>query len=118
MQNVDAMIGGMPEGDIRDQIERLEITIEALAGRAETCRKIIVFAKATIVVGALVLAAIVVGALKFSPVAMICGIAAVIGGIVVRGSNRSTMEETLRKMRAAEAERAELIGQVELRVVE
>jgi hypothetical protein len=108
----------MPSDDLREQIERLEITIEALAARAEQCRKIIVFAKATIVVGALVLAAIVVGALKFSPVAMICGIAAVIGGIVARGSNRSTMDETVRKMRAAEAERAALIGQVELRVVE
>jgi hypothetical protein len=79
--------------DLRDQIERLEVRIEALAERAERCRKIIVFATATIVVGALVLAAIVVGALEFSPVAMICGIAAVIGGIVVRGSNRSTMDE-------------------------
>jgi hypothetical protein len=110
--------GRMPSADIRDQIERLETRIEALAERAEQCRKIIVFAKATIAVGVLVLAAIVVGALKFSPVAMICGIAAVIGGIVARGSNRTTMDETLRRMRAAETERAALIGRVELRVVE
>jgi hypothetical protein len=108
----------MPSADLRDHIEDLETRIEALAATAEQCRKIILFAKATIVVGGVVLVAIVLGVLKFTPVAMICGMAAVLGGIVVFGSNRSTMEQTVLAMRSAEAERNALIGQIGLRVVD
>ena len=39
------------------------------------------------------------------------------GGVVLFGSNNSTSEQTTAALRAAEAERAELIGQMDLRVV-
>jgi len=104
--------------DLRDQIEQLEDKIEALAERAERCRKIIVFAKAVMVVGAVVMLAVVVLPIRFDPAALFGGMAAVLGGIVLRGSNRTTLEQTVQAMRAAEAERAALIGQIALRVVE
>jgi hypothetical protein len=45
------------------------------------------------------------------------GIAAMLCGIVLLGSNRSTEEEASAQRAAAEAERAALIGGIELRVV-
>ena len=42
---------------------------------------------------------------------------AVIGGIVLLGSNRSTLEQSATALKAAEAQRAELIGRIDLRVV-
>ena len=104
--------------DPRDEIEDLESRIAALAERAEQCRKIIVFAKATIAVGGAVLVAIVVGVIPFSPVAMVSGLAAVLGGIVLRGTNRSTLEQTVAAIASAEAERNALIGGIALRVVD
>jgi hypothetical protein len=108
----------MLAADPRDEIEELEERIEALAARAEQCRKIILFAKATIAVGGAVLLAIVLGVIPFSPVAMVCGLAAVLGGIVAVGSNRSTMEQTRAAIASAEAERKALIGGIGLRLVE
>jgi hypothetical protein len=108
----------MTSADLRDAIEELEERIEALAARAEQCRKIIVFAKATIAFGVALLAAIVLGVIGFSPVALVCGMAAVLGGIVAVGSNASTRAQTLAAIASAEAERKMLIGQIGLRLVE
>jgi len=107
----------MPDDDLREQIEQLEARIEALAETAERCRKIILFAKAAIVAGALVVAVFVLGPVRFDPAVMIGGIAAVIGGIVMRGSNRTTMEQTVHAMQSAGTLRDELIGRIELRTV-
>jgi hypothetical protein len=108
----------MPSTDVRDQIEQLEDRIESLAERAEQCRKIMLFAKVMIVVGGLVVLAVVVGVIRFNPAALFGGMAAVIGGIVVFGSNFSTMQQTVSALQAAEAERNALIGGMELTVVE
>ena len=107
-----------PANGVRDRIEQLEDKIEALAERAERCRKIIVFGKATIAVGGVVLAAIVLGVIPFSPVAMVSGLAAVLGGIVAVGTNGSTLDQTVAAIASADAERNALIGQIELYVVE
>jgi hypothetical protein len=64
------------------------------------------------------MAAMTVGPTRFDPMAMIAAMIAVIGGIVSYGSNRSTSEQTAAGMRAAEVLRAELIGRLELRVVD
>ena len=61
--------------------------------------------------------AIVVGALGFDPTILIGAIAAVVGGIVVFGSNTSTLKQTTTAMKAAEAYRTELISRMDLRVV-
>ena len=108
----------MPSADLHEQIEQLEDRIESLAETAERCRKIMLFAKVVMVVGAIVVLAVVAGLIRFDPAALFGGMAAVIGGIVVFGSNYSTMQQTVRAMQAAETQRNELIGEMELTTVE
>ena len=107
----------MDEDDLREQISRLEVHIEELAEAIEKCRKIILISKAAIAIGGALILAITFGAIRFDPMAMIAAITAVVGGIVLYGSNRSTLEQTMAAVRAAEAQRAELIGRIELRIV-
>jgi hypothetical protein len=48
---------------------------------------------------------------------VIGALAAIIGGVVVLGSNSSTSTQTMAAMKAAEAQRAELISMIDLRAV-
>jgi hypothetical protein len=48
---------------------------------------------------------------------MVGAFAAMIGGVVLLGSNRSTLQQSTAAMQAAEAQRAALIGEIDLRVV-
>jgi hypothetical protein len=50
-------------------------------------------------------------------VAAIGSIAAVLGGIVLLGSNASTLQQTMDAVSAAEALRSDLISRIDLRVV-
>ena len=50
-------------------------------------------------------------------VAVVGSIAAVLGGIVLFGSNVSTLRQTMTATSAAEAFRSDLIGRIDLRVV-
>jgi hypothetical protein len=61
--------------------------------------------------------ATILGVITFVPAAVITAIAAMIGGVVLFGSTITTSKETSAAMRAAEAQRAELIGKMQLRVV-
>jgi hypothetical protein len=106
------------DGDLRAQISRLEARVDGLAEILERCRKIALVSKVAIAAGALAMAAMTLGPIRFDPMAMIAAMIAVIGGIVAYGSNRSTAEQTAAGLRAAEALRAELIGRLELRVVD
>ena len=108
----------MANDDLRDQIEQLEIRIEELAASAERCRKIVLFSKAAILLGGLLMFAIAFAPIRFNPAVVICGIAAVVGGIVVFGSNKSTMEITKVAIKSAETLRDELISRIELRSVD
>jgi hypothetical protein len=107
----------MDEDDLREQISRLEVHIEELAEAIERCRKIILISKVAIAIGGALILAITFGAIRFDPMAMVAAIAAVVGGIVLFGSNGSTLEQTMAALRAAEAQRVELIGRIELRIV-
>ena len=107
----------MNEGDLREQISRLEDRIEELAETIERCRKLMLFSKAAIAVGGLAIAAMVLGAIRFDPAAMIGAITAVIGGTVLLGSNSGTSQQTTAALKAAEEQRVELIGQIDLQVV-
>jgi cell division septum initiation protein DivIVA len=108
----------MRDGDLREQILGLEAQIEELAETIESCRKIIQISKAFIVVGGLLIAAITIGLIRFDPMLMIGALTAVVGGIVALGSNWSTSQQAVSTLKAAEAQRAELISKIDLRVVE
>ena len=107
----------MSEAELHDRIEELEARIEDLADLAARCRRVIAFAKVVMAAGAVLLAAAVLDPARFGPTALIGAIAAVLGGIVVFGSNRSTLERANADLQCAEAERAEMIGRTALRVV-
>jgi hypothetical protein len=107
----------MNDGNLREQILRLEERIEELAETIERCRKLMLFSKAAIAIGGLLIVAIMFGAIRFDPAAMIGAMAAVIGGTVLLGTNSSTSQQTMAALKAAEEQRAELIGRIDLRVV-
>ena len=104
-------------GDLRKEILRLEAEIDELTGVIERSRKLGLIANIAIVAGTIWLLASTVGAISLDPVALIGAIAAVIGGIVVFGSNTSTSKQAAARIKAAEARRAELIGMIDLRPV-
>lgn len=101
----------------RDEIVRLEAEIDELAGRIENCRKFILVGRIAGVSGGAVLVAMLLGILRSDPSIMGLAAAAALGGIVIAGSNRSTSKEASNELSAAEAKRAELISQLELRIV-
>ena len=107
----------MDDGNLRDQILRLEAHIDELTEVIENCRKVILVSKVTIAAGIIWLLALTFGAIRFEPMAMVGAISAVIGGIVVFGSNTSTSKQAAAAIRAAEAVRAELIGKINPRLV-
>ncbi len=106
------------DGKLRDEIERLEQRIEALADTIESCRKLVLAAKVAIAGGALAMLAMLIGALRFDPVILTAAMAAVLGGIVLFGSNTSTAQQALTQIKEAEAARRELIDRLELPAVE
>ena len=108
----------MHDGDLREQILDLEARIEKLAEEIESCRKIILISKAFTAVGGILIVAMTIAIVRFDPTIMIGAFAAVIGGIVFLGSNWSTLQQAMAALKAAETRRAELIGKIDLRVVE
>jgi hypothetical protein len=107
----------MSDGDLHQDIERLEEEIEALAARIDNCRKFILAGQIAIAGGGLVLAAMLFGIIRPDLAFMAGGMAAIIGGIVAFGANNSTAKEAERDMADAEASRGALIEQIELRDV-
>ena len=105
------------EDDPTDEIAQIEARLEALAERAEQCRKIIMFSKIAIAGGALLLLVMMLGLFGSGATAALGSIAAVLGGIVSLGSNTSTLQQTMAAIHAAEAHRLELIGRIDLRLV-
>ena len=108
----------MTEDDQTDDISQLEARIEAMAEIAERCRKIIMASKAAVAGGFALLLVLMLGLLGSSQVTALGSIALVLGGIVSLGSNVSTLRQTEAAISAAEALRSELIGRIDLRVVD
>ena len=102
----------LEDADPYEQIVRLEERIEELAAKAESCRKFILASRIAVGGGGLVLAAILVGAIRFDLGFMAASVVSFLGGIVVWGSNSSTAKETAKEIAAAESERAVLIEQI------
>jgi hypothetical protein len=104
-------------GDPHAEIVRLEARIEELAEKLESCRKFVVAARIAMALGGVLLAAGLLGAFRLDALALTGAITAVLGGVVVSGSNGSTARQAAEQLAAAERDRAALIGLIELRVV-
>lgn len=102
----------MTAGDVRDQIEQLEVEIERLADTLERCRKAMLLSKFAIGAGAIWILAYALGAITLEPITMVAALAAVIGGVVVYGSNSSTSKQAAAVMKDAETLRATLIDKL------
>jgi hypothetical protein len=97
----------------RGEIVRLEAQIEQLGETLESTRKFIVASRVALMVGGVLLIGGMLSVIRFDSTIMIASPAAVLGGIVVLGSNSSTANEARTQLAAAEARRAELIGTIE-----
>lgn len=106
------------DDDSGDDIALIEQRLERLAETAERCRKIILASKAAIAAGIVLLLVMMLGLFGSGPTAALGSIALVLGGIVSLGSNVSTLRQTLSDIAAAELLRSDLIGRIDLRVVE
>ena len=107
----------MEDDDPRDEIERLEAQIDGLVAKLESCRKFILVSRLAIVGGGVLLIVLLLGLIRFDATVMLAAIAAVLGGIVGWGSNRSTAQEAAAELAALEADRKALIGTIDLHVV-
>jgi len=110
----------IPEsGDvIREEIARLEARIEALNDSLARCGKISLMARLILAGGAVWIVLIALGAVRFGSFNIVGAIAAVLGGIVLFGSNSSTWKQTDAALAAAQARRSELIDAIEMRTVD
>ena len=102
---------------IHDEIARLEDRIETLTAERERCRKIALLARLLAIAGAIWIVLVLVTLLPFDASTFLAAVAAALGGAVLMGSNKTTWEQTEAALEKAEAQRAELIGRIELRVV-
>jgi len=109
--------GSIGDGDPHDEIVRLEAQIETLSTRIESCRKFILAARIAVAGGTILLAVLLLGLIRFDPTLMLTAFAALLGGIVVWGSNGSTAKEAAAELAKAETNRRALIGLINLRVV-
>jgi len=107
----------MIEGDARDQIAQLEASIESLNEHIARCRKIALGARIAIAGGAIWFTLILFRIVFFDATGFVAALSAVLGGLVLLGSNATTWEQTETELHAAEAARAELIGGIELKLV-
>jgi hypothetical protein len=107
----------MNADDPHDEIERLEARIEALAAKIDNCGKFILAGRIATTAGGIVLAAILFGVIRPDLTWMAAAMAAMLGGIVVWGSNGSTAKEAADQLAAAESRRAALIGELDLHLV-
>jgi hypothetical protein len=108
----------MTDDDPTEAISDLEDRIEALAETAERCRKFILASKIAIGGGGTLLLMAIVGLFGLGEGTALGSIALVLGGIVSFGSNVTTLRQTEAAIDAAEAQRAALIGTIDLRLVD
>ena len=107
----------MDDGDPRDEIVRLEARIEQLEATLESCRKFILASRVATTAGGIALPAMLFGIIRFDLEIMMAAMVALLGGVVVWGSNGSTAKEAADELAAAEADRAALIGLLDLHTV-
>jgi hypothetical protein len=103
--------------DPHDQISRLESEIERLSEAVERCRKIAIAARAAILAGGVLLAAILLGLIRADALLLMLVTILGIGGFVLYGSNDTTRKQLAARIEEAERLRAGLIGQIDLTLV-
>ncbi len=99
-------------------IARIEDRIETLHEAIARCRKIALAAKVAMTAGAAWLALTILGLAPFLPTLLFAALAALIGGVVLAGSNSTTWKQTQAALVASEAMRRDFIEQLELRVID
>jgi hypothetical protein len=107
----------LDNGDLHEEIVRLEEHIEDLAAKIESCRKIILGSQIGVIGGGVVVAAMLVGVIRSDLGLMAAAVSLLLGGIVVWGSNSSTAKEAAKELVAAESERGMLIEHINPRVI-
>lgn len=117
MRSTPTYLNPMTEDIPTDEIADIEARIEALAGIAERCRKFILGSKVAIACGFALLLIALLGLFGAGESVLLGSIALMLGGIVSLGSNVSTLRQTEAAIGSAEARRADLIGEIDLRVV-
>jgi hypothetical protein len=105
----------MNETNYGDEIEYLEAQIEVLAAGIERCRKISLVSKFAVGAGTIWIVLLLV--MPLAPGTWVAAMAAVIGGVVMLGSNATTWAETEAALGAAQAARTQAIGALDLRLV-
>ncbi len=106
------------DGEISsDDIARIEERIEELQEALARCRKLSFAAKVMICAGAAWILLTLAWLVPYVPALAFGALAAVIGGIVLLGSNSTTWTQTGAALQASERLRAEMIGRLELRAV-
>ena len=75
------------------------------------------FSKVAIAAGGVWIGAYLLGVVRFEPASLIAALAAIIGGVVVFGSNLTTSKQAIAAMKAAETRRAGLIDMLDPRSV-
>ena len=107
----------MTDGAAREQIARLEAEVERLSDSVARCRKIAVAAKVAIALGCVLLASLLAGAIGPDALSLIVAAILMIGGIVLLGSNETTMKQRLARIEETERLRADLVSRLDLQVV-
>ena len=100
-----------------EEIARLEQRLEDLADDVERCRKLAILAKVMVAGGVAWLIAGMTGLVGSGATALMVSIASILSGLILGGSNRSTMEHLQAEIGRAEERRNDLIGVIDLRTV-
>ena len=103
--------------DPHDEIVDLESRIAELSEAAERCARTMLAAKVALVAGVFLLAAPLVGLIRFSPLLFVLAVAGVLGGVALYGSTRSTRDQIVATLKAHEAQRADMIDRLALQEV-
>ncbi len=101
-----------------NDIARIEARIEELNEGIERCRKLALAAKIAIAGGGAWIVLTLLWLIPYVPYLTITALAAVIGGVVLAGSNSTTWNQTEAALAASEKMRDEMIESLELRVVD
>jgi hypothetical protein len=117
MLNLTEESKGTVDEDLRDQISRIEDDIEELTKTLDGCRKTMLLSKVIIATGGIGIVAYLLGAIWVGPAVIIGAIAAVVGGVVIFGSNSTTSNNAMSALAGAERRRNQLIEKLNLRAI-